>query len=191
MTTFETGANTAQANDLVLSLINDGEAYTDRLHCGYAMLQGSTHRMSFRDLVSAEAAKQRRQFKSKFSAAHISEAAKIVQSQTLEHCIESIRDSWNGEKIQCDGRKWWDSTNGNTYCSARISVPTVSGVRWVSIPMDYGYGDHWKTLCVQTLQRMGFVFPEKALQRELPIDFTGGEYGKKSALYQGIYIKGL
>lgn len=67
-------ATTAAANSIMLSVLNDGTIYKDRMHCGFAMLQGSSHRMPFRDLANNEAIKQRREFGSKFRAAEISEA---------------------------------------------------------------------------------------------------------------------
>lgn len=190
MTTFETGASSAQSNNLVLSVMNDGAVYADRLHCGYAMLQGASHRLTFTDLARNEAIKQRAQG-CKFNAAAISEAAKLIKDQTLTHCLETIREEWTGEDIQCEGRKWWDKVNGNTYFSARIVVPTSSGARWVSVPFQYGYGDQWQWECVYQLRRMGFDIPENKPFSELPIVFSGGEYTLKRNMFSGVYIKGI
>lgn len=188
--TYETGANTLQANNLVLSVMNDGVIHMDRMHCGYAMLQGVTHRMSFRDIVSAEAAKQRKQFNSKFSASHISEAAKIVQSLTLEGCLEAIENGWDrDEKIHVHGRKYWDRGPGNTYWSACITVPQINGgTRHFNVPFSYGYGDAWQWSCMKLLAKLGFI-NESRMPSEAPIDFAGGEYTLKRNMYAGVYLQ--
>jgi hypothetical protein len=185
---FETSASTFQANNLVLCVMNTGETYNDRLHCGYAMLQGSTHRVSFRDQVMAEANRQRAQMGCKFSASAIVEATEIVQAQTIEHCIESIRESWNGENIELHGRKWFDKVNGNTYFSARIVIPTVNGIRWFSVPYQYGYGDHWVHECRAVLKRVGFDGIADGYLSDKPISthFEGAML--KRQMYRGVYL---
>jgi len=82
-TTYETGATSLQSNNLVLSVLNDGSIYDDRKHAGFAMIQGSHHSLSFGDIVKAEVNKQRACFGSKFKPQHISEAIKLVQTQTM------------------------------------------------------------------------------------------------------------
>lgn len=185
---FETGATSAAANNLVLSVLNDGNVYEDREHCGFAMLQGSNHHLSFRDLANNEAAKQRHQFGSKFKAAEISEAAKLIQADTIAHCLEIIREEWNGENITCYGRHWWDRINGNTYFSARIVIPTASGHRWVAVPFQYGYGSQWEWECRHVLARMGFEGMADGFASEHPLNFEFQGLMKKSQMFTGLYI---
>ncbi len=185
---FESGAKTAGGNNLALSVLNDGSVYQDRLHCGFAMLQGSSHRLTFRDLANNEANKQRREFGCKFKTAEISDAASVIEKQTILHCLEIIRDDWNGGRIHFFGRKWRDNINGNTYFSARIVIPTDSGSRWLAVPFQYGYGDHWIFECRQTLKKMGFDFGDKVLLSDLPIDYTFEGVVLKREMYKGVYL---
>jgi hypothetical protein len=186
-TLFETGATTAASNNLVLSVLNDGSAYPDRLHCGFSMLQGSSHRLSFRDLANNEAIKQRAQG-CKFRAADISEAAKLIQDRTIEHVIETIRDEWDGSKIECIHRKWWDKQNGNTYWSTKIIVPTSTGHHWIAVPFQYGYGNQWEHDCRQILERMGFEGMAEGCASEKPISFVSEGWMNKNRMYSGIHI---
>lgn len=187
MSSFETGATTEGANNLVLSVLNDGAVYEDRKHCGFAMLQGASHRMTFKDIAHAEAAKQRAQG-CKFKPQEITEAAKLVQVETVKHCLEIIRDEWDGENIHCYGRKWFDKVNGNTYFSARIVIPTVAGSRWVAAPFQYGYGDQWQWECRAILERMGFSDMAKGYGSEKPLVFTFEGERLKREMYDGLYI---
>lgn len=191
--TFETGAKTAGANNLVLSVLNDGAVYPDRLHCGFAMLQGATHRVSFREIVSAEALKQRL-MGGKFKAAEISDAAKLVQAQTIQHCLELIRDNYDPSRnIEVTGRKWRDNINGNTYFSCWVRIPQIDiGHRSISIPFQYGYGDQWQYEAVRTLRAIGLfadLDERTTLNLELPINFNFEGAMLKRFMYDGIYIR--
>src|SRR5574343_247350 len=109
---FETGATNAASNNLVLSVLNDGQVYDDRLHCGFAMLQGSNHRLTFKDIVTNEATKQRQQG-CKFKPQEITEAVKIIQKETIGDCLEVIRDAHcKGKDIIVNCRRWFDKANG-------------------------------------------------------------------------------
>lgn len=179
--TFETGATTAGANNLVLSVMSDGAVYEDRKHVLFAALQGASHRgLTIREIVAREAAKQRATG-SKFKAAEISEAARIVFDQTKTAVLEIIRDKWDGGAILCTGRKWWDKVNGNTYFSARIEIPIEGGWHSITVPYQYGYGSHWEHECERVLTRIGF--PDN-----LPLKFTDTAYMRKRDMYQGIFI---
>ena len=183
--TFETGAATSQANDLVLSVLNDSSVYETRKHCGFALLQGANHGdHTFKELASNEAKKQRATFGAKFKPQHISEAAKLIQANTLEHCFESIVSTWNGQTISATCRRWWDAVNGNSYFSVRICIPTDSGYATVGIPFQYGYGSHWEHVTKNTLKIMGF--PDS-----LEISFNDNGWSKKRDAYRGIYISSM
>jgi hypothetical protein len=180
--TFETGATTAGANDLVLTVMNDGAIYRDRCHIGYAMLQGASHRgMTFRDICNDAARNMRQRYGSKFRPAEISEAARIVQDQTIEHCLETIRDGYDGSAIHCIVRRWFDSVNGNSYFTARIEIPQNDGWHSIIVPFQYGYGSHWEHVCADTVRRIGIENPA--------IRYVDSPYGHKRDLYVGgIYI---
>ncbi|UZZ64577.1 hypothetical protein [Curvibacter phage PCA1] len=188
---FETGATSAPANNLVLSVMNDGNVYADRMHCGYALLQGANHKVKFIELVKNEARKQRAEG-SKFKANEVSEAATLVQRQTIEHCLELLRDEYSGEKITIERRGWWDSVNGNTYWSTWITIPCNGEllIRQIAIPMSYGYGTQWQWDTVTKLHSIGF-FPQwdklKMSPNDLPVNFIDYGNGLKRNLYSGIY----
>lgn len=204
MSDFETGAKTAAANNLVLSVLNDGAIYQDRLHCGFAMMQGSTHRIflarilgtalildsrkSFRDLVTAEANKQRR-MGGKFKAAEISEAANLVKAATIEHCLEFIRDEYNPLRlILANCRKWRDNINGNTYFSVLVQIPCgADGYRRISIPFQYGYGDQWMHETMSVLSRV-LCIDAPNWPREAPIAWNFEGVMRKRDMYKGIYL---
>lgn len=186
-TVFETGAKSAAPNDLVLTVMNDGAVYAQRLHYGYAMISGSDHAYKLREIVQLQAAQMRAAFGSKFSADAITDAINIIHRQTVRHCMESIFSGWDGETITVQGRKWWDKINGNTYFSACICIGTDSGMRHVNIPMEYGCGDYWQHAAMQTLRAMGFNFPENVARSSFPIIFTGGDYTLKRNMFTGLY----
>lgn len=185
--TFETGASTHGANNLVLSVMNDGSVYADRKHIVFSAMQSANHRgMTMRDIVDAEAKRQRK-VGCKFTAKDISEAARIIFEKTLDRCIEIIRDTWTGENIQARGLKWWDKVNGNTYFSARMQIP-CDVERIVDIPYQYGYGDQWQWEVIATLRKMGFTMPEHVPFYQLPITFDGAVYTKKRDMFEGLAI---
>ena len=185
---FETGATTSAANNLILSVLNEGQVYADRVHIGFAMLQGVSHRcLTFRDLANNEAVKQRKQG-SKFKAAEISEAAEFIQADTIQHCLETIRDEWNGEKIKITIRRWFDKVNGNSYWSARIVVPSVKGERWLTIPFSYGYGSHPEWESVALCEKIGLFQKGNKPFSELPVIFRDKGYMLKRDMFTGLYI---
>lgn len=186
---FETGATTAQANNLILSVLNDGSVYDTRKHCGFALLQGAAHgKHSFRELVQNEAQKQRREFKSTFKPQHISEAAKLVETATIAHCFEIIAGAWNGAFISASCRRWWDKVSGNSYFSVHISIPTGAGIISLNVPFQYGYGSHWEYVTVDTLRIIGLELPKAEFNRELPIHFDDQGWTLKRNAYHGVYI---
>ena len=186
MDSFETGATSAQANNLVISVLTDGSVYEDRKHCGFAMLQGANHRLSFADLVKSEANKQRREFGSKFQAKHISEAIKLLQAQTIGDCLEIIAGEWSGQYISATCRRWWDKVNGNSYFSVHLSIPRENGWRSLNIP--FQYGSHWEDVTVDTLRIIGLDLPKANYNSELPIYFIDEKWCNKRDAYHGIYI---
>jgi len=187
VTTFETGATTHQANNLILSVMNNGDVYQDRLHCGFALLQGATHRISFLDITRNEAQKQRKEG-SEFTAGHIKQASGIIQALTLEECKESYLNDWNGEHIIVTGRKWFDKVNGNIYFSCWVQVPTEHGFKSFNIPMQYGYGEQWQFEAVKVLKTMGFFADDTRQRWELPIVFSDQGTMLKRCMFKGIYI---
>lgn len=201
---FETGATSAAANNLVLSVLNNGDVYKYRLHCGFDMLQGSSHRVSFKDIVTYEANKQRKQG-SKFKPQEITEATKLIQADTILHCIELIKDNTNGV-ISASCRRWFDKVNGNSYFSVRIKFPNIDNkgnvtFKWITIPFQYGYGDQWKYEVINLLAKYSFIPPLKKYdngntaygylsdyERNGIVHWNDEGYGLKRNMYDGIYL---
>lgn len=184
---FETGASTHEANNLVLSVMNDGAIYKDRLHVIFAFMQSASHHgMTIQDIVKSEAMKQRKEFGSKFNARDITEAARLIHDQTLTHCIEKIREEWTGDNFDARALLWFDKVNGNTYHSIRLNIPSTeyASGRIVDVPMSYGYGDQWKTSAAQALRKLGFTIPE--VMRDMPINFGSAIYTNKRHMFEGL-----
>jgi hypothetical protein len=138
-----------------------------------------------RDLVLSEAMRQRKTG-SKFSASSITEASKIVFTQTLNYCIDSLVSNWDGEVIKIRGLKWWDSTNGNTYHSVRMIIPQndyASG-RIVDTPFEYGYGDQWQWTALETLIRIGFHFSKNVPMSDQPLSFADAPLHEKARSFR-------
>ena len=189
---FESGATTAASNNLVLSVMNDGNAYRNRLHCAWADLQGANHGShSFRSMANYEAIKQRAEFGSKFKPAEITEAAKIIRDDTLQECIETLRNNYDASRsIIANGRKWRDNINGNTYFSVRLYIPqtdTPSG-RIINIPFQYGYGDQWQWETRKVLENIGIIEKTDKYSRELPIEWIFDGVMLKRDMFDGIYL---
>ena len=188
-TRYESGATTPAANNLVLSVENDGATYNDRLHTGFAMLQGATYRgLTFREFAEAEARKQRAAG-TKFKAAEISEAGRILQRDQLAHCIELMRDGRaEGDKIAVFVRGWFDKINGNSYWSARVVVPQAEGAdRWFTIPMSYGYSDIGREHDVAEELAALDLIPDASRETiRAQLEFHHEGDGLKSRLYDGV-----
>lgn len=185
---FETGATTSEANNLILSVLNNGDVYHTRLHCAKAALQGSTHvEFTFKSLVQDEAAKQRK-LGAKFKPQHITEASKLIQSDTIREVLEGYLMKWDGQNIGVTGRRWRDKVNGNSYFSCRVSIPHENGWFCFNIPFQYGYGDQWQFETVKVLKSMGFFANMERYNREYPINWTDCGYGLKRDMFEGLYL---
>jgi hypothetical protein len=63
-------------------------------------------------------------------------------------CPKEIRSVF----VEC--REWFDKSGGNSYFSARI---WINGKWRITLPFQYGYGDHFKSVAVRALVAKGFV----------------------------------
>lgn len=200
-TQFETGATNSATNNLVLSVLNNGQVYQDRLHCGFAMLQGANHRITFKDIVTDEANKQHREFGSKFKPQEITEAVKLVKADTILHCIEIMRDNAKG-CIRASCRRWFDKINGNSYFSVWLTIPqNDSSNRYIGIPMQYGYSSQWQYEVINLLAKYDFIPPLKKYEngntdygylsdyeKNGIVYWKDEGYGLKRDIYDGIYL---
>lgn len=190
--TYETGATSAAANNLVLSVLNDGDIYNDRCHIGFAMLQGASHHgLTFRNLAEAEAMRQR-STGSRFKPAEITEAGKIIERDTLRHCLEIIRHEYSGGTVSATVRRWHDDRNGNSYFSAALYIPRNQshfGANWIGhrlvhIPFQYGYGSAPEWAVKNACRDIGLFEIENKVTSELPLRIDDKGFLRKRDMYQ-------
>lgn len=62
------------------------------------------------------------------------------------------------QSITIIGRRWFDRVNGNTYNTAEI---LVDGEFVHKTPMEYGYGDHYRTVAEDWLIENGFISKDR------------------------------
>jgi hypothetical protein len=72
-------------------------------------------------------------------------------------CSKVIRSVF----VEC--REWFDRSGGNSYFSARV---WVNGKWEITLPFQYGYGDHFKSVAVSALAEKGFI-PKQLKDRSL------------------------
>jgi hypothetical protein len=201
--TFETGATTAGANNLILSVLNDGEVYNARKHAIRAFLVGANPNVGIMDIVKSEVANQRKTG-SKFKPAEITEAAKMVHADTIQHVFECIAGDYDRTKpIRATARRWFDKVNGNSYFSVCIQIPVTSSDYpvQINIPMQYGYGNQWQYETLETLVKIGVFSPFETYdngnkkygylsdyETKHIIYWTDSGYGLKRDLFTGIYF---
>ncbi len=58
------------------------------------------------------------------------------------------------ERIEVQGREWFDRVNGNSYCSARV---LVDDELVAVIPFQYGYGHAFEQYAGEELARLSIV----------------------------------
>jgi len=198
---FETGASSAASNNLVLSILKDEKTYKKALTTGFDLLGGEVPVISFRDITSAEAQKQREKFKLKFKAAEISEAASLIKRDIIADCLEHIKKNLDGIiHVKC--KRWFDKVNGSSYFSVRTILPQKEDtIKYINIPLAYGYGSHWQYEVINFLARYGFI-PELKKYENGNIDYgcmsdyqkngilfwDDQGYGLKRDMYTGIYL---
>lgn len=172
---YESGAKTHGANNLILSVLNDGAIYETRKHSGFALLVGINTALSFSELVNAEAKKQRLTG-SKFSAYDIKEAKLLIIKETIKHCLELIKENYNGETIQANSRRWWDKVNGNSYFSVNIKI----GKYAINLPFQYGYGSQPESEVFKLLELINIKSDN--------INFIDKGFMLKRDMFDGFYL---
>ena len=188
---FETGAASLEANNLILSVMNDGDKYQSRIDAARRILEGIKPIKSFRDLANDEAKKQRQKFSVKFKQQEITEAGKIIQSLTLNSILEDMAVSYDpSQNIYAIIRRWRDKLYGNSYFSCRVTVPTTGGklISFV-IPLQYGYGSQPQSEIIETLSRLNILKEKKDYFREYNITIDDQGYMRKNQNWlTGLYL---
>lgn len=60
--------------------------------------------------------------------------------------------------ISVTGRRWFQRTYGNTYCSAHVLVTFRDGTtEAIRVPKRYGYGDFYLQAATDALERAGYM----------------------------------
>ena len=62
-------------------------------------------------------------------------------------------------KFVVNAVKWFDKVNGNTYHSVSI-VRVSDSARLVSLPINYGYGEHYRQTALEIMLKAGWL-PEQ------------------------------
>ena len=60
--------------------------------------------------------------------------------------------------IQVSGRRWFQRSAGNTYCSANILITfTDASTESIRVPKQYGYGDFYLQAATDALEQAGYM----------------------------------
>ena len=190
-TLFETGATSSASNDLILSVMNDGNLYQSRIDAAKRSLEGIEPNKSFREIANDEAKQQRDKFHIKFKPQEITEAGKIIQSLTLNSILEDMAALYDpAQNIYAVIRRWRDKLYGNSYFSCRVIVPLEGGKR-ISfvIPLQYGYGSQPQSEIIETLSRLNILKEKKDYFREYNITLDDQGYMRKNQNWvTGLYL---
>lgn len=197
---YETGATTSEANNLIISVMNDGSTYDERIDIAKRLLKGQEPIRSYRDIAQAEAQHQRMHFGAKFKPQHITEAGKLIQEQSIENYIEIIRDHWDNQEKETHKpiiaycRRWLDKIYGNSYYSVCLDIDGYL----INIPMSYGYGNQWQYDVIDLLEKLQIIAPipkysngDKNYGYLSDYDFIrwiDQGYGLKKDMFKGLYL---
>lgn len=182
---YETGASSHAANDLILSIQNDGTLCETLQRMAAADIAG--RRQNWRAAVNA-AAQEYRKTGAKFKASDITEAARIIRQDTIAGFLEELACQYDKSRfIQASCRRWLDKYNGNSYFSVKISLPLNNG-NWQNIvmPFRYGYEDQWKFDAISRLIELGIFDGKDARKRhphDYPVTWEDEGYGLKKNMY--------
>ena len=139
------------------------------------MLQGVYPALGFKKLINNEVIKQRATG-SKFSARDIKEARELIIKDTIKHCLDLIKDSYEGGPIIAICRRWWDIINGNSYFSVHISI----GKHAFNIPFQYGYNNQYQSETQSQLKLLGISAEN--------VTYIDQGYKNKRDMFEGLYI---
>jgi len=64
--------------------------------------------------------------------------------------------------IDVQAKEWFDKANGNSYFSMNVTVNFgMKTEQSFYVPMQYGYGDHYRDEAFNELQKRGFIPQQK------------------------------
>jgi hypothetical protein len=73
---------------------------------------------------------------------------------TSKTCLYGCPNCVDVRSVFVECREWFDRSGGNSYFSARV---WVNGKWEITLPFQYGYGDHFKSVAVSALVEKGFI----------------------------------
>lgn len=173
--TYKTGTTIHGANNLILTVLNDGASYDARKHAGFAMLQGINPTYGFKELI-ADQVKTLRISGDKFTARDIKEARELIIKDTLQHCLELIKDSYTNGPITATIRRWWDNVNGNSYFSVNVNI----GKHTFNLPFQYGYDSQPNAETEAVLNLIGISAAN--------VEYVDQGFKLKRDMFTGVYI---
>jgi hypothetical protein len=60
--------------------------------------------------------------------------------------------------LDINGKEWFDKVNGNSYFSAQVVINYgMPNAKIIFLPFQYGYGDHYKYMAVEELNKMKLI----------------------------------
>ena len=60
--------------------------------------------------------------------------------------------------IDVNAKEWFDKVNGNSYFSTNVTINYgMKNQTGFKIPMEYGYGDHYRDVAFKELIKRGFI----------------------------------
>lgn len=60
--------------------------------------------------------------------------------------------------IDINAKEWFDRVNGNSYFAGTITINFgMESQKTIAMPFQYGYGDHYKDMAGEVLQKAGLI----------------------------------
>ena len=64
--------------------------------------------------------------------------------------------------IDINAKEWFDKVNGNSYFAANITINYgLPNAQSITLPFQYGYGDHYVDMAKRELDELGIISLEK------------------------------
>lgn len=81
--------------------------------------------------------------------------------------FQSLKQNKQGQKmkiktIDIDVLEWFDKVNGNSYFAGIVTLNYgIKSEKVITMPFQYGYGEHYIDIAGKLLQERGYIKPEK------------------------------
>jgi hypothetical protein len=140
------------SNTLHLSVVNDSTSYAARRALALELIGRHIghHAAALRLICRAAARSERSRFGTRYTSDDVKECCGQVAQHDRNGWLDELRSS---PRVTISGRRWFQRTYGNTYCTARIQCDRFA----INLPKEYGYGDYWAQRCREFLRDNGFT----------------------------------